>query len=426
MKKVAFYTLGCKLNFAESSGLSQQFIEKGYGIVDFKEQADIYVINTCTVTSIAEKKCRQSIQSAINRNPEAKIAVIGCFSQLRPEEIAKIKGVDYILGNADKHKLLDILEKDEIQNSSIPDIGSQKEFYPFFSMGGRTRSFFKIQDGCDNFCTYCAIPYARGRSRSNTVEQTVAKAKEIAASGAKEVILTGVNIGDFGRKNGETFYDLIQALDTVEGIERFRISSIEPDLLTDDIIRFVASSRKFMPHFHIPLQAGNDEVLSVMKRHYTRKLFAERVLKIKEVMPQAFIAADVIVGFPSETNEQFEDAYAFIDSLPLSALHVFTYSSRPNTIAANIKALSEHAEKAERSRRLHSLSDSKKEKFYKQMSQNETQVLWEAEKEADFMYGYSPNYIKVKAKYDANKANTLEKYKLHKSERDNDKDWVCY
>ncbi|MEG1763190.1 MAG: tRNA (N(6)-L-threonylcarbamoyladenosine(37)-C(2))-methylthiotransferase MtaB, partial [Bacteroidales bacterium] len=332
MKKVAFYTLGCKLNFAESSGLSQQFVEKGYEIVDFKEQADIYVINTCTVTAMAEKKCRQSIQAAIARNAKAKIAVIGCFSQLRSEEISKIQGVDYILGNADKHLLIELFEKNEIQNLSMPEVGLQKEFYPFYSVGGRTRSFFKIQDGCDNFCTYCAIPFARGRSRSNTLAQTLSKAKEIAHTGAKEVILTGVNIGDFGRKNGETFYDLIQALDVIEGIERFRISSIEPDLLTDEIIQFVSLSQKFMPHFHIPLQAGNNEVLANMKRHYQRELFAERVYKIKEVMPQAFIAADVIVGFPSESEVQFEDAYLFMESLPLSALHVFTYSSRPGTL----------------------------------------------------------------------------------------------
>lgn len=421
MKKIAFYTLGCKLNFAESSGLSQKFIDLGFEIVDFQDAADVYVINTCTVTALAEKKGKQIIQKAL-KHEGAKVAVIGCFSELSPEVIKKLR-VDYVFGNADKHLLVDAIQNDVYGAESI-DIARQKEFYPFYSFGDRTRSFFKIQDGCDNFCTYCAIPYARGRSRSNTVAQTVKLAQEIADKKCKEIILTGVNIGDFGKHNQESFFDLIQALEKVEGIERYRISSIEPDLLSSEIIDFVASSVKFMPHFHIPLQAGSNEVLAQMKRHYPRELFAEKVEEIHRKMPHAFIAADVIVGFPTETSEQFESAYQFIEALPLSSLHVFTYSPRPNTPAATMENVFPMKEKKVRSQRLHELSEELKIKFYKAQQGKEEVVLWESDGANGKMYGYTPNYIKVQADFDVKKINELHPFHLNKVEKLATKDLV--
>ncbi|MBP5758734.1 MAG: MiaB/RimO family radical SAM methylthiotransferase, partial [Bacteroidales bacterium] len=306
MKRVAIHTLGCKLNFSESSDMLRQFAEKGFQVVDFKSVADVYVINTCTVTSIAEKKCRTAIHQAVKTNPDAIVAVVGCFSQVNAQEISKIEGVDIILGNADKHKLVDYVldcEKAGEWHTKVLPMGDGDVFVPTFSTGDRTRSFFKVQDGCDYFCSYCEIPFARGRSRSSSVADTVAIAEKIAATGVKEIVLTGINTGEFGKQNGETFFQLIKALDRVEAVSRYRISSIEPNLITDEMIDFIAQSRAFLPHFHIPLQAGSNAVLQLMRRRYTTELYASRVAKIKSVMPDACIAADVIVGFNGETED---------------------------------------------------------------------------------------------------------------------------
>ncbi|MDE5575547.1 MAG: MiaB/RimO family radical SAM methylthiotransferase, partial [Bacteroidales bacterium] len=321
MPKVAFHTLGCRLNFSETSDLMRRFSASGYEIVSFEEAADLYVINTCTVTAAAEKKCRQIIRSAHRLNPEAKIAVVGCFSELRPQEVAKLPGVDFVLGNRNKHLLFDYMCSGVAAGQEALQ---EMPFVPSYSTLGRTRSFFKIQDGCNNFCSYCAIPYARGRSRSDTIERTLQTAGEIAAAGIKEIVLTGVNIGDFGRYNGETLYGLLQRLETLPGVERIRIGSVEPDLLGNDIISLMAESRKLMPHFHMPLQAAHDEVLKKMKRHYDRAFYAGRVAEIRRMIPHAFIACDVIAGFPTETDAQFQDALAFLETLDLSALHVFS------------------------------------------------------------------------------------------------------
>ena len=341
---IAAHTLGCKLNFAETSSLVAQFTHEGWQQVDFDQKADLYVINTCTVTAIAEKKCRNAIRQAIAANPDAIVAVIGCFAQNAADEIAKIDGVDIILGNDRKHNLFHYVNT-LIERRNTPDRSEtteseiQKTEFPFhlaYSTGDRTRTFLKVQDGCDYFCTYCAIPFARGRSRSATIEEVVDAANEIAASGAKEVVLTGVNTGTFGLHHGETFLDLIRALDGIEGIERYRISSIEPNLLTDDILHFVAQSRAFLPHFHIPLQAGSDKVLKIMHRRYDTAFYAALLNKIKDLMPDACIAADIMVGFNGEDDEVFEQTLAFVDSLPISYLHVFTFSERPRTAALQL------------------------------------------------------------------------------------------
>lgn len=424
--KVAFHTLGCKLNYAESSSLERKFKEQGFEVVDFKEKADVYVINTCTVTSLAEKKCRNSIRQAAINNPEAKIAVIGCFSQLRPEEIRQIEGVDYVLGNADKHKLLDYLLQDEnrsyvpcVQMDVLP-IDDVKEFIPSYSVGNRTRSFLKIQDGCDYFCTYCAIPFARGRNRSQNIEFTVEKAKEVAALGVKEVVLTGVNIGEFGTQHQESFFQLIQQLDKIEGIERYRISSIEPNLLSDEMLDFVAKSRSFLPHFHIPLQSGNNKILALMKRRYTRELFTSRIKKIKELMPDACIAADVIVGFPGETDEDFRDTYSYIQSLPVSYLHVFTYSERPDSYALKLPDKAPMDIRRERSRILQQLSDQKKNAFYKENEQTLHSVLWESDNEKGIMSGFTENYIRVCTPFKNELVNTITKVRLTKLTKENE------
>ena len=406
MKKIAFQTFGCKLNFAETSQISRQFTDNGFEITDFKEDADVYVINTCTVTSIAEKKCKTAIRSAINRNPNAKVAVIGCFSQLKSEELSQIEGVDIILGNTEKHRLINYVTDEDPKHvkgcswCDVKEITKTDEFVPSFSSDDRTRSFLKIQDGCDYFCTYCAIPMARGRSRSDSIENIVNSAEQIAAKGLKEVILTGVNIGDFGKHSDHNFLDLIKELDKVEGIERYRISSIEPDLLNNDIIKFAATSKKFLPHFHIPLQAGTNKILKLMKRKYVRELFAERVLSIKALLPDCCIAADVITGFPGESDEDFMDAYYFIESLPLSYLHVFTYSERPDTIAINLADKVPVHIRRERSKKLQELSDTKKEEFYMQNTGLTKKVLFESDVKHNNIYGFTDNYIRVKTAYD--------------------------
>ena len=410
MKKVAFHTLGCKLNFAESSDLARKFIQNDYEQVSPKEFADVYIVNTCTVTQVAEKKCRNAIRQANNINPDAIIAVIGCFAQLEPQEIAKIEGVDIILGNADKHKLFKYISNKEVfaeHWNKVEDIANVKEFVPSYSSNDRTRSFLKIQDGCDYFCTYCAIPYARGRSRSETIENTILKAKELEKEGKKEVVLTGVNIGDFGKHNDETFFELIKGLDKIEHIERYRISSIEPNLITNEIIDFVKQSRSFLPHFHIPLQAGTNLLLERMKRKYNRELFAQRINYINQVMPNAFIAADIIVGFPGETDEEFNSTIDFINSLPLAALHVFTYSERPNSLAINFDGKVPINIRKKRSLVLQDISNNKKKEFYKRNIGYNAKILWESDNEKGMMFGFSDNYIRVARKFDEKYINTI-------------------
>ncbi len=411
MKRVAVHTLGCKLNFSESSDIVRQFVERGFEVVDFRDVADVYIINTCTVTSIAEKKCRTAIHQAVAANPDAIVAVVGCFSQVNPQEISKIEGVDIILGNADKHRLADYVlncGKDKSLPKTVLPMGDGDEFVATFSTGDRTRSFFKVQDGCDYFCTYCEIPFARGRSRSQTVAETVAKARQIAATGVKEIVLTGINTGEFGKQHGETFFQLIRELDGVEEVSRYRISSIEPNLLTDEMIDFIAQSRAFLPHFHIPLQAGSNAVLQLMKRRYTTELYAARLQKIKSVMPDACIAADVIVGFNGETDEEFDNACRFIESLPISYLHVFTYSERPRTRALAMEGKVPVNVRRERSKVLHDISDRKKAEFYKENYGTTHKVLWESDVHDGFMLGFTENYIRVKTPYDESKVNTVE------------------
>ena len=417
MRTIAFHTLGCKLNFAESSYLAGIFVAKGYEQVDFREKADVYVINTCTVTRIAEKKCRNAIRMARNLNPDAIIAVMGCMSQLNDKQIEKIEGVDFIIGNDDKIKLVDLIEERHVKAETenlVLDISRLKSYYPSYSSSDRTRSFLKIQDGCDYFCTYCAIPYSRGRSRNDDIASVVAQAKILAEQGKKEVVLTGVNIGDFGKSTGESFLDLIKVLDKVEGIERYRISSIEPNLITEEVIDFCVESKAFLPHFHIPLQAGTNKILRLMKRKYERELFAQRVNYINKVMPRAFIAADVIVGFPGETEEDFEDTKAFIEQLPLAALHVFTYSERPGTPAASMQGSVPISERHRRSEELQKISDRKKQEFYLNNKGCELNVLWESDEEDGMMFGWTDNYIRVGRKYDKLYVNTITKEKIEK------------
>ena len=411
MKTIAIHTLGCKLNFSESSDMTRQFVANGYQVVDFKGFADVYVINTCTVTSIAEKKCRTAIHHAVNTNPNAVVAVVGCFSQVNAHEISKIEGVDIILGNADKHLLYQRVEdflKTGTPQLTVEPMGNDDAFAPSFSTGDRTRSFFKVQDGCDYFCTYCEIPFARGRSRSSTIAETVNMAHQIAATGVKEIVLTGVNTGEFGKHTGESFFQLIRELDKVEEVLRYRISSIEPNLITDEMIDFIAQSRAFLPHFHIPLQAGSNTVLQLMKRRYTTELYAQRLQKIKSVMPDACIAADVIVGFNGETDEEFDKACQFIDSLPISYLHVFTYSERPGTRALAMDSKVPINVRRERSKILHHISDRKKHLFYQSNYGTRHSVLWESDVHNGFMMGFTENYIRVRTNFDENKVNTVE------------------
>lgn len=413
-KRIAFHTFGCKLNFAETSAIARKFPENEFEAVDFKAEADIYVIHTCTVTAQAERKCKAAIRQAVKINPEASVAVIGCYSQLKPDELRKMQGVDIVLGNSDKYRLFDYIRNrdEEIQTSTDEKLKSSKKFEPGYSTDDRTRSFFKVQDGCDYFCTYCAIPFARGRSRSATIAGTLDVAGQIASSKIKEIVLTGVNIGDFGIRHGETFLDLLKGLEKTKGIERIRISSVEPELLNEDIIRLVADSANFMPHFHIPLQSGTNRILALMKRKYTRELYAGRVNFIHKLIPHACIAADVITGFPGETEEDFNDTFEFIRSLPISYLHVFTYSMRPGTKAALMDAQLSDSDKQVRSRRLHQLSDEKKTEFYQSNRNALRQVLWESDYNNGFMYGFTENYIRCKKLKDLNSVNTIEQVRL--------------
>lgn len=418
---IAFHTLGCKLNFAESSDLLRRFVNEGYKEVGFKDKADVYVINTCTVTQIAESKCRNAIRQAHHINPNAIIAVIGCFSQVNSKEIEKIEGVNIILGNDDKHLLIEKVNnykrENEIDNSVI-DISSLRSFYSSYSSNDRTRAFLKVQDGCDYFCTYCEIPFARGRSRSCSIEEAVSDAKTLAKQGKKEIVITGVNIGDFGKERNETFLDLIKALDKVKEIERYRISSIEPDLLSKEIIDFCFSSRAFLPHFHIPLQSGSNKVLKTMKRRYLREEFEEKVNYIHEIMPNCFIAADVMVGANDETEDEWLSSYKFLESLPLAFIHVFTYSQRPNTLANKIGEVIPVHLRRQRSEELQKLAYKKKEEFYKTNINYEGKVLWEETKKDGKMYGFTDNYIRCQREYDSKYINTITIEKIIKLSKD--------
>ena len=422
-KKVAFYTLGCKLNFSETSTIARNFEDAGYAKVDFNDFPDIFVINTCSVTENADKKCRQLVKKARKINPKSFISIIGCYAQLKPEEIAEIQGVNLVLGANEKFDIVKHIEELESpEDKGFANYGKIKEvkdFIPSFSYGDRTRSFLKIQDGCDYFCTFCTIPLARGKSRNASISETVKEAEKIAATNIKEVVLTGVNIGDFGQGGDEDFYQLIQKLDKVEGIERFRISSIEPNLLSDEIIDFCLSrADKFVPHFHIPLQSGSDELLEKMRRKYKSRLYTDRVTQIKQLAPNACIGVDVIVGFPGETDEEFMTTYNYLKDLDISYLHVFTYSERANTTAKKMKgAIPMHVRK-DRSKMLHILSDKKKRAFYdSQIGKNST-VLWESEDHDGWMHGFTENYIKVKQPYQKDAENSLERIQLENIDSD--------
>lgn len=410
-KKAAYLTLGCKLNFAETSAIGRQLAQVGVRRAREGETADICVINTCSVTELADKKCRQAVRKLIKENPGAYVIVTGCYAQLKPEDIAGIDGVDIVLGSEQKLDIvayLDELKKKDKGVIHTSKTNHIKSFVPSCSQDDRTRYFLKVQDGCDYFCSFCTIPFARGRSRNGTIASMVEQAREVAAKGGKEIVLTGVNIGDFGKTTGESFFDLIKALDEVEGIERYRISSIEPNLLTDEIIEFVASSKRFAPHFHIPLQSGSDEVLKLMRRRYDTTLFRHKVEKIKAIMPDAFIGVDVIVGTRGETNEYFEEARLFLESLDFSQLHVFTYSERPNTQALKIEHEVDPKTKHARCKELLDLSDRKLHEFYQSQKGTNRKVLFEHTQHDNVMYGFTENYIKVETSYLASKANEIK------------------
>ena len=414
-KKAVYYTLGCKLNFSETSTIGQMLKEAGVRTVRKGEKADICVVNTCSVTEVADKKCRQAIHRLVKNHPGAFVVVTGCYAQLKPEQVASIEGVDVVLGAEQKGDLMKYLgnlqkhDKGEAVTSALKDIRS---FAPSCSRGDRTRYFLKVQDGCDYYCSYCTIPFARGRSRNGKIADIVAQARQAAAEGGKEIVITGVNIGDFGKTTGESFYDLVQELDRVEGIERYRISSIEPNLLTDEIIEFVARSRAFMPHFHIPLQSGCDEVLKLMRRRYDTALFAHKIQKIKQVMPHAFIGVDVIVGTRGETEEYFNQAYEFLKGLDVTQLHVFSYSERPGTMALKIEHVVSPEEKHRRSQLLLALSDEKTQAFYASHIGQEAVVLMEKSKGGTPMHGFTDNYIRVEMEHDDALDNQLLRVRL--------------
>ncbi|RZJ81088.1 MAG: tRNA (N(6)-L-threonylcarbamoyladenosine(37)-C(2))-methylthiotransferase MtaB [Flavobacterium sp.] len=419
MKKVAFYTLGCKLNFSETSSIGRLFTDAGYAVVDFTAGADVYVINTCSVTDHADKKCRKVVKEALKYSPNAYVTIVGCYAQLKPTEIAEIEGVDMVLGAAEKFRIVEFISdltknpKAVVHQQNIEKVNHN--FVAAYSIGDRTRTFLKVQDGCDYPCTYCTIPLARGGSRSDTIENVVNRATQIAASGVKEIVLTGVNLGDFGIREGQRedkFFDLVKALDEVDGIERIRISSIEPNLLSNEIIEFVATSKRFVPHFHIPLQSGSNKILGLMKRRYQRELYTERVAKIKAVMPNCCIGVDVIVGFPGETQEDFLDTYQFLNELDISYLHIFTYSEREQTEAATMKGKVAGSTRFERNKMLHILSDKKRRAFYQSQIGSTAQVLFEDDQKNGFMHGFTKNYVKVKAKYDPIMVNELKNVKL--------------
>lgn len=418
MKKVAFYTLGCKLNFSETSTIARMCEKKGYQKVDFTDKPDIFIINTCSVTDNADRKCRKVVREALKVSPKAYIAIIGCYAQLKPREISEIPGVDAVLGAAEKFQLIDLLDgfvKKDRPQVLASEIAAATGFYHAYSAQDRTRTFLKVQDGCNYSCTFCTIPLARGKSRSDSIDSIVASAKEITKTGVKEIVLTGVNIGDFGWQNGkkqESFPELVRALDQVEGLERIRISSIEPNLLKDEIIELVANSRRFVPHFHIPLQSGSNKILKSMKRRYLRELYQDRVASIKSLMPHCCIGVDVIVGFPGETEEDFLETYHFLNELEISYLHVFTYSERTNTEAARMTQIVPGAVRHHRSSMLRSLSEKKRRRFYEDNLGRQATVLFEDDIEGGMMQGFTENYIRVTAKYDPLLINSLKKVNL--------------
>ena len=427
MKKVAFYTLGCKLNFSETSTIARSFEEEGYQRVDFDEPADIYVINTCSVTENADKQFKQIVRKALKTNPKAFLAAVGCYAQLKPEELASVDGVDLVLGAKEKFNITQYIDDLTKNNEGVVHSCeiSETDFYVgSYSIGDRTRAFLKVQDGCNYKCTYCTIPMARGISRSDTIENIIANAKKISDKGIKEIVLTGVNIGDYGKgefgnkKHEHTFLELVQALDKVEGIERLRISSIEPNLIKDETIDFIAQSKSFVPHFHIPLQSGSNEILKKMKRRYLRELYVSRVAKIREVMPDACIGVDVIVGFPGETDEHFLETYYFLNDLDISYLHVFTYSERDNTEAVLMGGVVPDAVRAKRSKMLRGLSAKKRNAFYTSQLGKEKTVLFESDNKQGYIHGFTENYVKVKAPWDPSLVNTLHKVKLTKIDAD--------
>ncbi|WP_424655409.1 tRNA (N(6)-L-threonylcarbamoyladenosine(37)-C(2))-methylthiotransferase MtaB [Capnocytophaga leadbetteri] len=427
MKKVAFYTLGCKLNFAETSTIARSFEEDGYIRVDFEDPADIYVINTCSVTENADKQFKQIVRKALKTNPKAFLAAVGCYAQLKPEELASVDGVDLVLGAKEKFNITQYIDDLTKNNEGVVhscEIAETDFYVGSYSIGDRTRAFLKVQDGCDYKCTYCTIPMARGISRSDTIENILSNAKKISDKGIKEIVLTGVNIGDYGKgefgnkKHEHTFLELVQALDKVEGIERLRISSIEPNLIKDETIDFIAQSNSFVPHFHIPLQSGSNEILKKMKRRYLRELYVSRVAKIREVMPDACIGVDVIVGFPGETDELFLETYYFLNDLDISYLHVFTYSERDNTEAVLMDGVVPDEVRAKRSKMLRGLSAKKRNAFYESQLGKEKTVLFESDNKQGYIHGFTENYVKVKAPWDPALVNTLHKVKLTKIDVD--------
>ena len=426
-KKVAFYTLGCKLNFSETSTIARNFQDEGFERVDFEEVADIYVINTCSVTDNADKQFKQMVRKALKVNDKAFVAAVGCYAQLKPEELAAVDGVDLVLGATEKFKITDYindLSKNEMGEVHSCEIEEADFYVGSYSIGDRTRAFLKVQDGCDYKCTYCTIPLARGISRSDTMQNVMQNAKEISQKGIKEIVLTGVNIGDYGKgefgnkKHEHTFLELVQALDEVEGIERLRISSIEPNLLKNETIDFVSQSRTFVPHFHIPLQSGSNTILKRMKRRYLRELYADRVTKIREVMPHACIGVDVIVGFPGETDELFLETYNFLSELDISYLHVFTYSERDNTEAAEMDGVVPGNVRAKRSKMLRGLSVKKRRAFYESQIGTERTVLFEGENKEGYIHGFTENYVKVKTPWNPELVNSLHEVSLSKIDED--------
>ncbi|MEL4307646.1 tRNA (N(6)-L-threonylcarbamoyladenosine(37)-C(2))-methylthiotransferase MtaB [Joostella sp. CR20] len=426
-KKVAFYTLGCKLNFSETSTIARSFTEEGFDRVEFSEKADIYVINTCSVTENADKRFKSIVKQTQKVNTDAFVVAVGCYAQLKPEELADVNGVDLVLGATEKFKITDYLN--DLSKNDFGEVHSceieEADFYVgSYSIGDRTRAFLKVQDGCDYKCTYCTIPLARGISRSDTLENVLKNAKEISEQGIKEIVLTGVNIGDYGKgefgnkKHEHTFYELVTALDEVEGIERLRISSIEPNLLKNETINFVAQSRTFVPHFHVPLQSGSNHILGLMRRRYQRELYVDRVSQIKETMPHACIGVDVIVGFPGETEEHFLETYNFLNELDISYLHVFTYSERDNTLATEMDGVVPNKVRAKRSKMLRGLSAKKRRAFYESQLNTQRTVLFEGENKEGYIYGFTENYVKVKAPWNPALVNTLQEVTLTKIDED--------
>lgn len=419
---VAFYTQGCKLNFSETSSISRQLVNEGYQKVDFKDKADIYVINTCSVTENADKECKRIVRSALKTSPEAFVVIVGCYAQLKPEQISEIDGVDLVLGATEKFKLnhyLNDLSKKETTEIHSCEIDDANFFVDAYSIGDRTRAFLKVQDGCDYKCTYCTIPLARGISRSDKLENVINNAKSISEKGIQEIVLTGVNIGDYGKgefgnkKHEHTFLDLVKELDEVNGINRLRISSIEPNLLKNETINFVANSKAFVPHFHIPLQSGSDEILKKMKRRYLTDLYTDRVSYIKSLMPHCCIGVDVIVGFPGETEEHFLETYNFLTELDISYLHVFSYSERANTEAAEMDNPIDKGIRHKRSKMLRVLSAKKKRHFYEQQIGSTRDVIFEGENKDGFMYGFTENYVRVKTPFQSSWINTIKKTELN-------------